>query len=99
MNQNIFFDSGWENIGPLEFLILRACSPIGVFTLTAKGAFLTNIQNDSVLYQLAQAAFGNSDAVFLLNLPNEYQQYQPKLKALMQIAYNQNIRIKDPNVR
>lgn len=98
MNQKIFFDPGWENIGPLELLILRVCSPIRVFTLTAKGAFLTNIQDNPLLSQIAEAAFGNSDCNFLSNLPSECKQYRSKLKALMRIAYDNNIRAEDPNV-
>lgn len=98
MSPEMFLADGWEKIGPLELSILRVCSPKNVFTTAAKSDFLVHIQDDGILYQVANAAFGNSDSDFLLNLPNGLRQYRPKLKALMRSAYDSDIRVEDPKV-
>lgn len=98
MNQDMFLEQGWGELIPLELLLLRACSPAGVFTTVAKGAFLAQVQNNVRLQQVAEATFGTSDANFLSNLPTGCKQYRAKLKTLVLMVYEKGIRATDPNV-
>ena len=96
----MFTIPGWDELGPLEFLILRVCSPAGVFTTMGEGAFRAKVleKDNQQLYQLADIAFGLSDFDFLMRLPEELMKYQSLLKTLMRKAYDHNIRVEDPRV-
>ncbi len=91
----MFFDPGWENLNPEEIVALRIYAPEKVFTEVAKTGFFNRVGSDPRWAGVAKSVFTPNDFVFLSNLPEEDR---PKVKILLEFAYNNQIRKRDPNV-
>lgn len=100
MKEAIFLDPDvdWHQLEPIDILILRACSPQGVFSTTAKGGYLTQVGKNADLLAIADAIFAN-DYEFVTNLPSEWVEVQPQITQLMQLAYRKKIRPADNRVK
>ncbi|HSI21349.1 MAG TPA: hypothetical protein VLA04_06725 [Verrucomicrobiae bacterium] len=99
MSERIFFQptNDWNRLEPHHVLALRACTPLNVFTPTAKGGYLTQVADNAALASLASVMFG-SDYDFLTNLPDEYRYLQPELTQLTILAYRHKVRSGDARV-
>lgn len=96
----MFFDPGnnWTRLDPIDILAIRATAPKGVFTPTAKGGYLTQVRGNPEFTALADALFSDDEG-FITHLPAQWQQLQPQLLQLMQLAYKSGIRAADLNVK
>lgn len=90
----MFFDPeiDWLSLHPVQIMTLRACAPSGVFSITAKGGYLTQVGGNTDRSDLADAMFATSDTEFLARLPKKWQSLKPQLKTLMQLASEHGIR-------
>ena len=95
MSESMFYDGGWEGLGPREIVTLRIYAPAGVFSETAKTGFLTRVGSDPKWSDIVKSVFAPTDFGFLGSLP---ESEIPKVKLLLRFAYDNHIRKADPNV-
>jgi len=100
MNEAMFFDPSvnWLRFAPEHLLVMRACTPDNVFTLTAKAGYLARVGGNPPLTEITEALFG-TDFEFLQRLPETLAPAAPEMATLMQLAYKRRIRTADPKVR
>lgn len=100
MSEDMFFDPGvdWRPLKPYHMLVLRACAPANVFTITAKSGYLIRVGGIPELSEIANAIF-TSDYEFVTNLPSRWKEFQPQLVTLIHLVYRSNIRPTDPRVK
>lgn len=103
MSEAMFFGQkvDWEGLTPVHLLALRAYTPQGVFSPTAKAGYLARSSGNTVLTELAEALFAD-DLGFVNGLPeslNEKEQLRVVLIQMTQMAYKLKIRPADSRVK
>lgn len=105
MTEAMFFDPevNWKELEPFDVLVLRACSPVGVFTTEGKGKaeYLKRVNGKASLTEIADAVFADDLGLVngLLDLPESLKKLRPVLIQLVQLAYKFNIRPADLKVK
>ncbi|MDP3770564.1 MAG: hypothetical protein U1A25_00525 [Candidatus Sungbacteria bacterium] len=99
MSEDMFSNpaNDWGGLNPEHLLALRAVAPAGVFTSQALVGYLSAVRGDEELTELAPALFG-SDVELISKLPAVHTSMKPQLIMLMQVAYEQRIRLADPRL-
>mgnify|MGYP000151943710 CR=1 FL=1 len=100
MTEAMFFDPNneWMRFAPEHLLVMRACAPADVFTVTAKAGYLARVGGNPTLTEITEALFAG-DYDFLQKLPETLEPAIPELATLMQIAYKRRIRPADARVK
>jgi hypothetical protein len=93
MDETMFLEPSidWEEVEPFDILVLRASTPPGVFTQKAKEGYLSQVEHDSKLAQIADAIFAD-DQGFINGLPEDLRVFKPQFTSLMRLAYEKGIR-------
>lgn len=98
MREEMFFDDGnvWD-CEDYQLLMLRAYAPEGVFTEEAMEGFLSQVEGNEDLTEIADALFGDDEDLISL-LPDRLSMLEDQLVNSMKDAYRRGIRDADPDI-